>query len=104
MGYCNDCVNERNRQQPRQDKKEYDTEQWKKLRAIVLAKNPLCLVCQSFGETTIATEVDHIREWRTGRDKAEQWRLFVDMNNMQSLCKSCHSKKTFKHWLNNRRK
>lgn len=103
MGYCNDCINERNRANPRQDQKEYNTDQWKQIRNIVLSKNPLCVVCAEYGETTEATEVDHIKEWRTGRDKAEQWSLFISMDNLQSLCKSCHSKKTFKHWQKNRK-
>ena len=54
------------------------------LRAQILARDPLCQIC----ERAAATEADHITPRSQG---GSQW----DPSNMQGLCKSCHSKKTW---------
>ena len=59
---------------------------WQRLRLMQLARHPLCKHCQDAGIITAATEVDHILARRAGGSDA--------MANLQSLCKSCHSKKT----------
>lgn len=66
----------------------YSTAAWKRLRARVLAEQPLCRLCQEQGRVTLATEVDHIVSFAT--DMA----LFLDRQNCQGLCKPCHSAKT----------
>jgi 5-methylcytosine-specific restriction protein A len=65
----------------------YDS-RWRKARIGWLKKNPLCAACQSIGVITAANEVDHIRPHRGDK------KLFWDSANWQSLCKSCHSRKT----------
>ncbi len=57
---------------------------WRRLRAEILAAEPLCRMCMSNGVVTRATEVDHIDEDATNNDPA----------NLQPLCKPCHSRKT----------
>ena len=63
---------------------------WRKLRGMVLAAQPLCAdpfgIHAEAGEVVPSTDVDHIipRE-QGGRDVFE---------NLQGLCKSCHSRKT----------
>ena len=53
---------------------------------MVLSRQPYCVECLRHGITVRATDVDHIVPRRDGgRDVAE---------NLQSLCHSCHSKKT----------
>lgn len=60
--------------------------QWRKLRLMFLRANPLCVECQRSGLVVAATEVDHIvAKSRGGGD---------DWENLQGLCKSCHSRKT----------
>lgn len=61
---------------------------WKKLRDRFIQKHPHCVECLKNGVITLATDVDHIIPHR-GDPK-----LLYDENNLQSLCKSCHSKKT----------
>lgn len=61
---------------------------WQKARDDYLRKHPLCVKCQEEGRLTPATVVDHIIPHRGDRT------LFWDVRNWQSLCKSCHDKKT----------
>jgi 5-methylcytosine-specific restriction enzyme A len=59
---------------------------WQKLRLMHLRTSPLCVRCEERGWTVPATEVDHIRPLARGGTH--------DVENLQSLCKSCHSRKT----------
>jgi len=60
---------------------------WRKIRKAFLKDNPFCVSCGD-----VATEVDHIiPKTQGGKD---------EYDNLQSLCKSCHSSKTAKE--NNR--
>jgi 5-methylcytosine-specific restriction protein A len=53
-----------------------------------LAREPLCRACAEAGMVVPATDVDHIQ--RHNGDLS----LMFSMNNTQSLCHSCHSRKT----------
>ena len=61
---------------------------WRRLRSMYLSQQPLCE--DPFGvhgdEPPVATEVDHIVPRSAGGTDA--W------ENLQALCKSCHSRKT----------
>ncbi|WP_040210818.1 HNH endonuclease [Clostridium polynesiense] len=61
---------------------------WRKARAKFLNKYPLCSKCFEKGRLKKATVVDHKLPHRG--DKV----LFWNENNWQSLCKSCHDRKT----------
>src|SRR3954468_6776742 len=78
------------------DRQFYGTTRWRKVRAIKLAKDPLCEECEKHGQTTPANEVDHIIPREDRPD------LTFVMSNLQSLCKTCHSKKT-RHEQHSRR-
>ena len=60
----------------------YNSRDWRKLRAYVLAGEPLCREC-----TAVATVVDHITPIRLGGSK---W----SHENLQPMCTSCHNKKS----------
>lgn len=60
--------------------------EWRKLREIVLAREPLCRACRSRGHVTAAAEVDHITPKALGGTDAE--------TNLQPLCAPCHRAKT----------
>lgn len=70
----------------------YSTARWLKLRRYVLSQEPLCQ--DPFGEhareheVIAATEVDHIIRRRLRPD------LELSLENLQALCKRCHSRKT----------
>ena len=66
----------------------YSTRRWLEMRARQLLIEPFCRECAKAGERRRATDVDHIVPHRG--DKS----LFYDKGNLQSLCHSCHSRKT----------
>lgn len=63
----------------------YRTTAWRKLRAKHLSYNPYCVMCGA-----PAKIVDHIHAHKGNMD------LFLNEDNLQSLCMSCHSAKTLK--------
>ena len=65
----------------------YDA-RWRTAREAYLANHPLCVQCMREKRITAATCVDHIIPHRGDK------RLFWDIGNWQSLCASCHGKKT----------
>ena len=67
----------------------YNSAAWKKLRSIKLCLNPLCEECYKNGVLTKATVADHIIPIKQGGTA-------LDINNLQSLCDSCHSSKSIK--------
>lgn len=66
----------------------YDTRAWRdRIRPAKLRRNPLCEDCLEQQLTEAATEVDHV-----DGDSANNL-----PENLRSLCKTCHSKKTARH-------
>lgn len=67
----------------------YDLPVWRKdIRPMQLVREPWCRECARHGVATKATEADHIVPHRGHLD------LFLDRANLQSLCHTCHSRKT----------
>lgn len=66
----------------------YLSKQWRNLREYKISLNPLCEHCLKEDKLVQAIDVDHIV------DIKDNPYLALDINNLQSLCKSCHSKKT----------
>lgn len=67
----------------------YLTRLWRDtLRPGQLLREPFCRACAGRGLRMPATEVDHIRPHKG------DWNRFADPDNLQSLCHSCHSRKT----------
>lgn len=60
--------------------------QWRRLRAMVLRREPLCRRCTADGRLVGADVVDHVRPLSQGGTNA--------MDNLQPLCKRCHDNKT----------
>jgi 5-methylcytosine-specific restriction protein A len=65
----------------------YSLRQWQRVRRAKLTDSPLCEHHLARGETVAATEVDHIV-------RASRGGAWFDADNLQSLCKPCHSRKT----------
>jgi len=67
----------------------YQSKEWQRTRAIKLLLNPLCQHClDRENRATIADCVHHIRDIKIAPH------LRLDLNNLQSLCTSCHAKHT----------
>ncbi len=60
---------------------------WLRLRAAHIADHPLCARCSTDDRPVVAHDVDHIIDRRDGGAE-------LDPLNLQSLCRSCHARKT----------
>lgn len=69
----------------------YNTKEWKNLRLVKLMDDPLCEECLREGRTTLAVDVHHIRKFMSVREE-NRWNIFLDKDNLMSLCKKCHYK------------
>lgn len=76
----------------------YGTPEWEQLRGGQLLREPFCRVCARKGLRVRATDVDHIV------DHKGDWTVFTDPDNLESLCHSCHSRKTARELWQNRTK
>ena len=63
----------------------YD-KRWQRIRLMHLRHNPLCYDCNTKCQVTAANEVHHIIALADGGTH--------NTDNIMSLCKSCHSKRT----------
>lgn len=62
---------------------------WRKLRKLVLERDMyVCVLCRKNNIVKYATDVDHIKPKAQGGSD--------DIENLQSLCRACHRKKTSK--------
>jgi 5-methylcytosine-specific restriction enzyme A len=59
---------------------------WRKLRIMVLRREPLCADCFGIGCVSVSRHADHIVPKRQGGQDT--------LENLQGLCDSCHSRKT----------
>lgn len=65
----------------------YNSKRWKQVRELVLLRDDMmCQPCKAKGIDTIATEVHHIQELKDRID------LAYDIDNLESICHSCHMK------------
>lgn len=91
-GKCTECVVVSERERGNSNSRGYNWS-WRRARLMFLRRNPLCV--DPFGihakENHIepATLVDHIIPHKGDREK------FWNKDNLQSLCASCHCRKTF---------
>ncbi len=65
----------------------YNSTAWRKLRRSYIERYPLCADCLKRGKITPAKVVDHIVPVLQGGDKFSE-------DNLQSLCQSCHERKS----------
>jgi len=81
-----DKMKRRSRERADHDRHEfYSTDKWERARQRYIRKQPLC---EAEGCEAKPTEVDHIEPLRNGGHPTRE-------HNLQALCKSCHSKKTY---------
>lgn len=64
----------------------YHSKAWRELRVEKLSLDPLCEECTKHHIYTLATEIHHKHE------VFYHWSERLDIENLESLCKSCHEK------------
>lgn len=75
----------------------YNSKKWKDVRVKALVRDEfMCVSCRKNNIDTQAEEVDHIIELQDRID------LAFELDNTQSLCRPCHSKKTHEEKQNRR--
>lgn len=78
--YCDECSTEHERQRGSAAARGYGR-RWRKLRKMILARDPVCTIC----EAAPSTQVDHIiPKVKGGTD---------DPTNLRGTCRSCNAKK-----------
>lgn len=98
-GYCTVHRRERERERGSQRQRGY-TSAWEQRALLFRSRYPLCgqrpgelkpvmSVCYDTGRTTLAALVDHVAPHR-----GDVGLFWDELNNWQSLCRSCHSRKT----------
>lgn len=93
---CSLCIKESNKiydtgLRAKDRQKIYNDKRWKEVRMLALIRdNFLCVSCLNEGIETKAEEVDHKIEL------SQDITLAFDLDNLQCLCKKCHSIKTQK--------
>ncbi|MGL4513818.1 MAG: HNH endonuclease [Lacipirellulaceae bacterium] len=66
----------------------YASRPWRRVRGLVLSREPLCRHCAARGVITAASVVDHVTPRRERPDMA------LSTTNLQPLCGRCHNRKT----------
>lgn len=72
--------------------KYYGTKVWHQLRQTKLYEQPLCEECLMRGKITPATAVHHKIPFSTGLNEQQMWELFLDYDNLESICVTCHNR------------
>ncbi len=103
-GWCPEHAPKNSRPDMRSDQakqwhKLYNTKLWTDiLRPEQLLREPFCRECAKLGYRVRATDVDHVQPHRGDLE------LFLDPGNLESLCHSCHSAKTWAEMQKNKRR
>ncbi len=65
----------------------YNSRQWRKLRRMILQRDPICKKCEKKNIFVSSNVVDHILSIRLGGAK-------LSPDNLQGLCTTCHNRKS----------
>ena len=74
-------------------KNPYSTPRWRRLRLEVLDRfNGLCQECHRQGYSADGNTIHHIKPWKDGATPSEREALLWDIDNLEPVCGSCHTK------------
>lgn len=68
----------------------YNSMAWHRFRNVYVSEHPVCAECLLHDHVEPTAEVHHILPFSHGTTEEEQWKLFLDQNNVIALCKQCH--------------
>lgn len=68
----------------------YNSRAWKNLRKWYMTEHMLCENCLKYGISTPATDCHHKIPFRLGKSQQDKWDLFLDPDDLEALCQSCH--------------
>lgn len=66
----------------------YNSTEWRKLKEVVFAEEPLCRFCKEKGRLKLAEVVDHVI------DIIDSPWLCLENSNVRPLCTQCHNSRT----------
>lgn len=69
----------------------YNSSAWHSLRLDYYSKNPLCECCMAHDVVKSAEQVHHKLIWLSQPTEELRWQVFLDENNLMSVCSKCHS-------------
>lgn len=69
-----------------------NSKRWRELRMWKLNKNPLCELCEADGYYRSAIDIHHKVPVESATTLAEMEARCFNVNNLQSLCISCHAR------------
>jgi len=72
-------------------RKLYKTVRWKNTRIQVIARDPVCVLCNSAASIVADHRTNARRYIQLNKGNVE---AFFDQSNLQGVCKRCHDKKT----------
>ena len=70
----------------------YGDRRWGILRNWYRTEHPLCEVCLKEGRVVPMKDIHHLHVFRYGSTPERKWQLFLDPNNLCSLCREHHQK------------
>jgi 5-methylcytosine-specific restriction endonuclease McrA len=77
----------------------YNTSRWQRTRKLLLEAEPICRSCKEMTppRTTVASVADHILNYNQHRNTVyKDPNEFFNIERLQSLCSSCHARKSSK--------
>lgn len=78
----------------------YNHPSWKRVRNAALDRSPFCERCREQGKLVGGEEVHHIVDLKEiYLNKEIDNRLVFDIDNLEVLCKKCHSKESYKQGI-----
>lgn len=84
-------IDEHNKRTNKHSSKWYGNKAWHILRNQYYTAQPICECCLKQGIIKSADSVHHLKRFMSGDSEEDKWKLFLDWNNLCSLCTRHHN-------------
>ena len=68
----------------------YNSMAWHRFRNVYVSEHPVCMECLLHDHVEPTADIHHRKPFGHAATEEEQWKLFLDPNNVVSLCEACH--------------